>query len=64
MLNKKICRICKEYAWDTIDEEYWSRGEIFCWYNLNVMFTKIKEDPHEYCPYALEHVISEQKYAE
>ena len=73
MLNKRICKYCwatvsdlgvnNKFRWDKRDKERWKKKIIICPvdYSGTVTRVSITEDPPSWCPYALEHVLENDK---
>ena len=65
MLNKIICQKCKK-KWEYYDENHWKDGLITCpfWIGNStgkwLAKTNVHGQPPKWCPYALEHVVSDQ----
>jgi len=66
MLKKKICKRCtgRFTKWDKRDEEIWEGMKIvYCYHSFKtgnksiIGLTATDEEPPEWCPYELEHVV-------
>ena len=67
MLSKDVCRKCINSAardglrvssWGLMDDKRWEHGEVLCedfWQSKR----SIQEPPPEWCPYIVEHVVSQ-----
>jgi len=62
MLSKKICQKCSK--WGKRDRERWQMGFVCCIVTkgntTSGAIISIKEVP-EWCPYALEHIVKDEK---
>lgn len=70
MLNKEICKKCRNEnaeefnipEWNKATEENWNKGMIWCcFYDVAVPLFSIRENPPDKCCYRLEHIISDVK---
>ena len=66
MLNKDICKRCHdektETPWNDASENSWrDKGWVWCyiWKNKLPMACDINDAPPVWCPYATEHIVSE-----
>ena len=70
MLSKEVCRSCIDSRWGGSasvwrehDDAEWERGVVSCGVDIlprDFWSARVHELPPEWCPYAVEHVVSQE----
>jgi len=62
MLNKQVCQeCCKKYGWKWQPTLFEKMREIRCPYEVGAKKANVNGEPHDRCPFYLEHKLSEKQ---